>query len=381
MLTLCLVSGVGFAQQTPAITPVTAPHVFDAPQEIFSVRNIEVDEKAATTSAARDVALQSARRMAFNRLIRRLVPAQDHARLAFLTDDALANLITDFEVIGEKSSGQRYLARLDIRFDPKKVRTLFHKSNIRHSETGSKPVLVIPVYDGPGHSTDGAAIAGVGRFLWGLNIWRDVISTAIAQTGAADDLLMPLVLPTGDLADVSAVTADQAIMGDMQRLNSLMQRYGTAEILLLHNAQSHSQTAGGGAAFDVTLRRLGGGEETTRIERFEAGPGETLDALMQRAAISLLRGVQEDWLAQTVLDYGQQALLEVAAPLGNLQEWVALQKRLTQTPMIQRVEVLALSVSGVQVNLHYLGTPEKLVSTLSQQGLTLTQDAGRWLIR
>ncbi|MEQ1890167.1 MAG: DUF2066 domain-containing protein, partial [Alphaproteobacteria bacterium] len=167
---------------------------FSNPEEVYTVRNVAVDEKDNTASAAREIALRAARRMAFGRLARRIVLPQDLTRLPLPSDDALANLVTDFEVAGEKTSGQRYMASLTLRFDPDNVRALLRRSNVRHSETGARAVLVIPVYDGL-----------PGRLLWEANGWRDGLSAAITQTGAADDRLAPLMMPLGDFEDVSAV--------------------------------------------------------------------------------------------------------------------------------------------------------------------------------
>lgn len=353
------------AQTVPSIAPG-----FATLEEIYTVRNIAVDETADTASAARDIALSAARHTAFSRLTRRIVLPQDLMRVASPTDDALTNLITDFEVADEKSRGQRYLARLTMRFDPEKVRALFRQSNIRHSETSAKSMLILPVYDDP-----------AGRLLWEANAWRDALRAAVANAGAADDRLSPLLLPLGDVEDVSAVSADQAAAGDMQRLRSIAQRYKADGVLLMHAVQSSGQGATGGLAFDVTLRHLGAGQETVRIERFEGAPGEATQQILQRAALMLVRGIQEEWLVESALDFSQQASLEVSAQLTSLPEWLAIQKRLTDTPMIQRVDLRALSVTGAQVILHFLGTPEKLASALSQHGLTLSQEAGQWQLR
>ncbi|MEQ1890524.1 MAG: hypothetical protein ABL951_15300, partial [Alphaproteobacteria bacterium] len=161
----------------------------------------------------------------------------------------------------------------------------------------------------------------------------------------------------------------------------VMRRYGAADILLIHAVASQIPGSGSGAAIDVTLRRLGTPEENLQIERFEGGAGETAELVLQRGAMSLVRGIEEAWLTETALDYALPASMEVMAPLGALQDWLGVQLRLKETPMIQRVDLMALSVRGAQVNLHYLGTPEKLAAALSQHGLALTQQAGHWQLK
>lgn len=188
-------------------------------------------------------------------------------------------------------------------------------------------------------------------------------------------------MPLGDFEDVSAISADQASVGDMQRLGVVMRRYGTDGVLLMHAVQSQSQSAIERPVFDITLRSLGTGQENTRIERFEGSIGEAAEPVLQRAALTLVRGIEEAWLSETALDFSQQASLDVSVQLNSLTDWLAMQKRLTQTPVIQRIDMRALSVNGAQVNLQFLGTPEKLAAALSQQGLMLTLEAGNWQLR
>lgn len=361
--------GYALAQAGPGASPAAAQQ-FSTLEEIYTVRNIAVDEKADSASAAREIALRAGRRMAFSRLTRRIVAPQDISRIGFQADEALTDLIADFEVASEKTRGQRYLAQLTMRFDPEKVRALMRRGGIRHSETSAPAVLVLPVYDGP-----------EGRLLWEANGWRDALNAAILQTGAADDRLAPLMLPPGDSEDAAALSADQAVQGDMQYLGIVMRRHGAAAILLMHAAQSPSPGAAGGLAFDISLRRLGADEENLRIERFEGQPGEQAAMVLQRASWTLVQGIEEAWISETALDFAQQALLEVTAQLASLQEWLAIQKRLNETPMIQRVDLRGLSVQGALINLHYAGTPEKLAAALSQHGLDLTQTAGHWQLR
>lgn len=366
ILTLALLAAeFAMAQTTPATPPA-----FTTLEEIYTVRNIAADETADTAAAARDIALQAARRAAFSRLTRRIVPPQDLSRLPVPPDETLANLVKDFEVAGEKSRGQRYLAALTLRFDPDKFRDLLRGLNIRNSETAAKAMLIIPVYDTP-----------AGRLLWEANAWRDALVAAVASTGSSDDRLAPLRMPLGDIEDVSALDASRAVAGDMQQLAPLIRRYGAAGVLLMHAVQSPGPGAAGGLAFDITLRRIGVSDEDIRIERIEGSSGEMAEAILSRAALALVGGIQEDWLLNTAVDFSQQASLDVVVQLSSIEDWLALQKRLTDTPMVRHIDLQALSVNAAQLNLQFLGTPEKLASALSLHGLTLTQEAGKWVLR
>ncbi len=64
--------------------------------------------------------------------------------------------------------------------------------------------------------------------LWGpTNLW-------LAQWSlkAPNVSLVPMVLPTGDVSDTTALSATQALAGDLPRLTALAQRYGAGDVLV-----------------------------------------------------------------------------------------------------------------------------------------------------
>lgn len=92
---IMLVLAFVWADDARAQTVLAAAPAFTTLEEIYTIRNIAADETAETAAAARDIALQAARRVAFSRLSRRIVPMRDIARVPSLADEALANLIRD----------------------------------------------------------------------------------------------------------------------------------------------------------------------------------------------------------------------------------------------------------------------------------------------
>jgi len=67
----------------PALSSVPATA---ADADLFTVRAVAVDATAETAPAARDRAVAEGRRQAFKRLVDRLVPASDAARIPAPTD-------------------------------------------------------------------------------------------------------------------------------------------------------------------------------------------------------------------------------------------------------------------------------------------------------
>lgn len=362
LVLMLLLPGAVRAQSAPAT--VAGPVLL---KDVYVISNTTVDEQADTVAAARENALVTARRAAFNRLMRRIVPPQDRVRTPFPSDDELVDMVSSFEVADEKSSSKRYLANLTLRFNAKNVRDFLRGVNISGTELIAKPVLLLAVYE------DAA-----GRFLWEpVNPWRDALALAIAASGSNGDRLLSIALPQGDAQDAAVISADQAIGGDAQRLSQLRQRYGVADILLLHARAS----ASGGNAVDIIFRRLGTAGEDMRIERFETMPGEPASQTLNRGALQIVQGLQDEWLQQSALELAQAGLLDVQLPLTSLNDWLAMQQRLSEIPAIRSIEIAEISTTRARVKLHYIGAVEKLAAALSERQLALVQEADHWQLR
>jgi hypothetical protein len=60
--------------------------------------------------------------------------------------------------------------------------------------------------------------------------------------------------------------------------------------------------------------------------------------------------------------------------------WTELRTRLASLPMIDRLELLAMSPQQVDMIVHYRGSPESLANGIIAQGLRLAQNDQYWVI-
>jgi len=336
------------------------------PPDVYEVAGIPVDVTAETAAAARDRALADGHAQAFRRLLARLTLRADRHRLPELTADGIAAYVSDFSVADEKSSSTRYLARLDFRFKRDAVRRLLMDYRLPFAETPSKPVLVLPAYEEAG-----------AVLLWDTpNPWRAAWGKVPAAGG-----LVPLLLPLGDLADIAAIGAEQAVRGDAQRLAAIAERYDAGDSLVAHAVRT-VDAQGGPMRVDVTAARYGsavGGQ--TLVRTYVAGGGETLEDLLGRAAAEIAIEVEDDWKRDNLLQFERPAVIAVAVPVATLNEWLAVRDRLSGVALIRDTDVVLLSRTEVRLNLHFIGTAEQLALALAQADLALTQDAAGWVLR
>ncbi len=334
-------------------------------KDAFEVRNVGVDVTAETAAAAREKALADGQVAAYRLLLARLTLRAHRGRLPDLARGEIAALVKDFEVAKEKASAVRYIAWLNVRFKAEEVRRLLIDYDLPFAETSSKPVLVLPVYQA----------AGAKLLFDDPNPWRDAWVARPPTDG-----LVPLVLPIGDLKDMLAIGAEQALSGDVQRLAAVAARYGARDSLVAHGFLRMGERRGL-PELEVFATRYGTvQQEQTTVSTYSAGPGESMDALLLRAATDITQRVADNWKRDNLLQFGQSSVLAVTVPISGLGAWLDVRGRLSNVAVINRVDLVLLSRAEVRVNLHYMGELEQLSLALAQADLVLEEDENDWIL-
>ena len=106
--------------------------------------------------------------------------------------------------IEEEGTGPgRYIGKLTVRFLPAKVARLFDSYGVTVVTEQAPPMLVLPVWKAP-----------EGTELWEDNLWRK------AWLGLnAEQSLVPIIIPFGDLEDTAAITAQECSISIRSSLN------------------------------------------------------------------------------------------------------------------------------------------------------------------
>jgi len=334
-------------------------------KNIYEIHGVDVDVTAETAALARVEALAKGEQIAFSRLLEQLTLVGDRDRLPILDKAELSTYVRDFGVSNEKTSSGRYLARLSYRFKRSAVRKLLTEFNLPFAETISSPVLVLPVFQ-----------AGGGMALWDdPNPWRDVWAEKGERSG-----LVPLVQPLGDLKDVGAISATQAVQGDRPRLNKVAARYFSKDVVVAYGLLRMDPVSKLRSLEVYTTRYDNKPDPETETFPFTQNEGESVDALLRRAVNGVSDMIEDEWKRRNVLDLNHPNVATIAVPITGLADWIAVQKRLKDVPLIRRTEMVLLSLDEVRINLHYIGEAEQLTSALGQAELTLVNEEGEWVL-
>ncbi|MDE0046531.1 MAG: DUF2066 domain-containing protein [bacterium] len=328
-----------------------------ADAEVFTISGVAVDETAEDTPQARIKALHSALHIAWRDLAKRLVRGDPGAVL----DQEVATLDTlvqGLEFDDEKMSDGRYQAVISVRFQAEAVLEILDEAGVSRLDTPGPVLVVLPVLQ-----------TGPQLVLWeDSNVWLSAWQRSNGGNSAVE-----LIVPGGDLQDISLVDASDALSQNRDELAPLVSRHRADGVLIAHARQNE----------DTLRPRLtwldAGGASPVLLARNvpQAWP---MDAL-GRAVEASRTGVDEHWAAMALAPAGPTVSVFADIPVTSLAEWIDVRDRLESSPALQAVVPLLVSTTRVRARLLYTGTREDLLFRMRRAGLDVGGQTGLLTIR
>jgi hypothetical protein len=325
----------------------------------YEIKGLGVDATAKDANEAKIVALKQGQAAAFNLLVRRLAVVSDPSQLPQFTNAEIAQTIAGLTIEQEKTSATRYIARLTVRFRSAEVKKLLSQFQIPFADQRAAPILLLAVWDRPGKSV-----------LWdNPNPWRD----AWARVDGANSIT-PILLPLGDLTDVSIAAVEDVARGAAEKLAQLKKRYGTDFLMIARAGPDAGNTK-------ITVE-IKGESPMGQVEFTQEYPlaGAGLPGVLFKAAREFVTALELRWKQENRNLALTGTLIPVAVPFTSLDQWKLLRQEITAATGAGTVEIKSLSAQGALVNIRYRGSAEQLAQMLAQRGLVLTNVGNGWVL-
>lgn len=427
------------AQLTP-LPSVGAPQREDLN---LVVTDVMVDKTADTAMQAREQAMTAAQREAFQKLAMKFLTPAEYATFRMPDDRTIAGLVQDFEVKGEQLSSSRYIAKFTVRFRdgvrryidiPYDVRQVVpQQAPVWRKLPGDQAAATPAAEDAPAQDADtaeglvpdqvvpygqpAAMAQGQGRaaglpaatsilagpvlllpyyesisgrtLLWEEpNPWRDAWQRIPAQDINAQ-ALNKIIVPLGDIADVSAGSADTVWSGDYKTVEKLRTHYGVSQVVLAVANKSGPQMT-----IDIYVYQGGALKRQNALTPYvgeKAEPDAWHQAIydvvgyLQRpmparadVAENVSRSLtQSAAMTEPVADIAPaeagEAAGEVEAMLSftDFNAWMSVQRRFSAMTPPVRIDLRSLSRNSARFTIRYAGNVASLQNALAGQGISM----------
>lgn len=324
----------------------------------YAVTGVDVDSSGPDAIQARQLGIREAQRRAFQQLVERMVAPEDRAKLPQVDQAQLEGMVRGVEFVRERTAPNRYIATLNVVFQPDAVKSWLNGAGASIVETVTRPAIVVPLWKGPN---------GV-EPLADQNAWRE----AWQQLNSAGSSV-PVTVIRGDATDQNASSAEAAYVGDVAALSRLNDRYRAPTVLVVtvEGDKENGPLTVSGMRYDT---KTGARSEIPKATVQNA-------AQLPEAAKKIHAKLDEEWRGVATVRRDSQDAMDVFVPINALADWVQVRQRLGAIPAVKAVTVKQLEAGRADLRLDYFGSPEDLQRTFAQAGLSLTREGDQWRLQ
>jgi len=347
VIAICLALSVSFARAETCSSPA------------FAVNGLHLDTQAVDGTLARKAALETATTDAFQIVTKRLLlPSQPAA--AQLDQLAFEDFIDFVHISSETALAQRYIADIDICFDPVRMRDHFIKLGLSWSELFSSPVLLLPVWQDP------SGVRVWARNVSWLDVWRDIDDR--------DDQLLRLKTLSPELALERRLPPEQIKDHQADSLALAAEAAGAQQVAVLYAGLDYTRSpptlvmkadlfdADGAFLSEINAVEMDMNGRTNLPEEFE---------LFRQTFITAL---SDTWQRANLYKLEDRADIHVELPVSSLDMWYRLRTLLADLPIVQSITVLRLTSTSGVLKLKLSGSVEALEMAVRSTGYRLESD-------
>ncbi len=325
-----------FVAAVLAIAMVATAHADT--REVYTIRDIAVDEQAGSVIEARERAMTSARLAAARALIAKITLQADRSAAGGVpVDAALAGRLAAAVDVQEETAGAgRYRGKLAVILNPQAVRAHLDSLKVPYMDAQAPLALMIPVA-GQGGSEEA---------------WREALGVR------NDNALVPFITASSSgyaaFSDWSQISSEALAAGARRGIIAELQgRDGAWRVVL------STVTASGNDPIGATP------------------PAQTLTD----AAAAVSRLLDESWKEASIVRDRTRTQLNANVVFTSLAEWNTLRAALVRSPLVSEFRAKSISRLGAQVSFAVAGDASRLDGDLRQRGVAFTREGNDLVLR
>ncbi len=326
--------------------------------QLFTIREVRVDEIARSANQARQAALLKAEEDAYTRLIRKITQAEHRDRLPVLGTAERQALISGIELVDELSSNRRYVATLNVRFAPSRVSEFLAEYNVPHVLGTGNDILVLHAHK-----------RGLTEILWK----QDQVIDAARDEVDWLNRIRGYRFARGEISERMSISAHAVDAFDTEAAINTSKISGLESVLLISSNIGLS-VAGEKQLFYRFIATDSGvsAEGAVPIADDQASSELTGEA----AALALmyeqvLEAIDGAWRERLLVDTGSQDIIDVFVATLSLDEMAQIELKLSEISLVQNYKIIEIGLPTSRFAISYTGRLDQLILAMQFAGLEL----------
>ena len=326
-------------------------HVAAAQESIYTV-NISVDVTDVNAAQAREKAMQSAYRQAFETVVRKLTTSQDAAALNKLTNEQIVNFVKEVSVVSEKSSDVRYIAELKVAISEPLLKAYLQEKEIQTAVPDKSKVVVIPLFrefesDQP-------------------KLWENDNPWMLAwQKAPVNDALIDIEAIAATPVSQAEISAEQAQVYDNAALQEVALNNNANDVYVADAVFDGIE----GLKITLTSLKADNAENVIRI----AGDRKMQDVLLNEGVVQVKHFIENKIKNANIAQSQMQSSISVIYDYAKLADWIKVEQLLKSIPYVRNLQVDAMGNGKVQFRLDFVGEDTRVWNALRNKGINLKQ--------
>lgn len=308
---------------------------------------VRVDVTDVNAAKAREKAMATANRKAFETVVGRLTTSRQASDLLGLSDQQLLNFIKEISVVSEKSSNVRYIADLLVTVNEDILKSYLSEKEVQTAVEASAKVTVIPVFHP--FETD-KPMLWEDENLW-LKAWNE------RQSGNSPVSVTALKIS-------SDISAEQAVVYDTEALESVRLNNNASDVYVL---DAFYDGIDGLKIKMSSLKNADNAFETISVPGDKNQP----EILFAQAVEAVSEHIENKIKEQNIAENQLLAGIDVVYDFSSLSDWVRTEKDVKSLPHVRDLSITAMTPGRVQFRLDYSGSDENISKELFSKGMVL----------
>ena len=329
---------------------------------VFAVQGVEVDVTDTDATTAKNKALIAAQVKAFNQLAERLGNPSLVENVAKFEEKRVLPFLKSLSIEEESISPGRYKGKLTVRFLPAKVRALYGGFGVNVGGEQGPSFLVLAIWKDNGS-----------QVLWVDNPWHQAWVDLRAEQS-----LIPLIVPLGDLEDSGSISVTDVLNNDAVKIEKIRRRYDVSAVLVAFAEPAdgggvHATMSGNSPLGKLVFDKIYTAESGILQDSVALAAQRFHGVMVDKFKSGATKATAEQEAAKAKQENSKRKTVSVSVPFAGPSQWNGLRSRLLSTPGVLGLDVSSLAADGAVVSLTYAGNIDEIESSLQASGLRMSR--------